>query len=63
MLMTGGGHAVIAEAKCEQSVMSALLIAVAQWMQRRKQRIDELDAVVASLDDEQSASDAAPVPL
>ena len=63
ILMTGGGHAVIAEAKCDRPVMSALLIAVAKWMQQRKQRIDELDAVVASLDDEQSASDAAPVPL
>ena len=62
MLMTGG-HAVIAEAKCDRPVMSALLIAVAQWMQQCKQRIDELDAVIASLDDEQSTSDAAPVPL
>jgi len=49
-------HAVIAEAKCDRPVMSALLIAVAEWMQQRKQRIDELD-------DEQSAADVPPVPL
>jgi len=46
ILLTGGGHLAIIDPELYQQVMSHILVSLAQWINLRHQRLDQLASLV-----------------